>query len=273
MKNSAAFKQIARDALSGNWAVAVGTGFVASLIGANLASGFSGGSSFGDGSSSGMPNDLQMTDFVEVFYAVILIIFVLLAIWSIAKIVIGGAAKLGYAKFNLNLVDKKQAAFSNLFSQFNRLGTGFGMNFFIALYVALWSLLFIIPGIIKSYSYAMTPYILAENPEMTANEAITESRRIMKGKKGRLFCLKLSFVGWALLCALPPIALFPLIYGGSIGLIVWLILLFAAAILGSSFLVPYQEAAQAAFYREISNTGYWNFKPVTEEQENEDVSN
>ena len=50
------------------------------------------------------------------------------------------------------------------------------------LYIALWSLLLVIPGIVKSYSDAMTPYIMSEHPSLTANEAITESRRIMNGK-------------------------------------------------------------------------------------------
>ena len=113
---------------------------------------------------------------------------VVLVIWIIIKIIISGAAKLGYAMFNLKLVDHKDVNLSNLFSQFHRLGDGFCMNFLIGLFTFLWSLLLIIPGIIKTYSYAMTPYILAENPGMTATEAITESRQVMDGNKWRLFC-------------------------------------------------------------------------------------
>lgn len=67
------------------------------------------------------------------------------------------------------------------------------------LYTFLWSLLFIIPGIVKAYSYSMAPYILAENPHMTANEAITESRRIMDGRKWEFFVLNLSFFPWMML--------------------------------------------------------------------------
>ena len=63
--------------------------------------------------------------------------------------------------------------------------------------------LLVIPGIVKTYSYAMTPYIMSEHPSLTANEAITESRRIMDGNKWRLFCLDFSFIGWELLCSLP----------------------------------------------------------------------
>ena len=66
-------------------------------------------------------------------------------------------------------------------------------------YVFLWSLLLLIPGCIKSYSYAMTPYILKDNPEMKNNAAIEESMRMMDGHKLELFMLDLSFIGWAIL--------------------------------------------------------------------------
>lgn len=96
------------------------------------------------------------------------------------------------------------------------------------IYIFLWTLLLIIPGIIKSYSYALTPYILVEHPEMSANEAIEESTRLMDGHKFDLFYLQLSFIGWAILSIL------------SLGL-------------GVFWLIPYQMTAQAAFYRDIKN--------------------
>ena len=94
--------------------------------------------------------------------------------------------------------------------------------------IFLWTLLLIIPGIIKSYSYALTPYILVEHPEMSANEAIEESMRLMDGHKFDLFYLQLSFISWAILSIL------------SLGL-------------GVFWLIPYQMTAQAAFYRDIKN--------------------
>lgn len=96
------------------------------------------------------------------------------------------------------------------------------------IYIFLWTLLLIIPGLIKSYSYALTPYILVEHPEMSANEAIEESMRLMDGHKFDLFYLQLSFIGWAILSIL------------SLGL-------------GFFWLIPYQMTAQAAFYRDIKN--------------------
>ncbi len=68
-----------------------------------------------------------------------------------------------------------------------------------AVYTFLWTLLLIIPGIIKAFSYAMTPYILADNPELSYNQAIEKSMTMMDGKKMKLFLLMLSFIGWILL--------------------------------------------------------------------------
>lgn len=73
----------------------------------------------------------------------------------------------------------------------------------------------------------MTSYILAENPEMSAGEAIDRSEELMKGNKWRLFCLQFSFIGWSILCAF------------TLGI-------------GTLWLTPYMEAASAAFYRDIT---------------------
>ena len=69
------------------------------------------------------------------------------------------------------------------------------------LFIALWSLLFVIPGIIKAYAYAMMPYILADNPNMSSMDALRHSERLMYGHKGDLFRLHLSFIGWLILVA------------------------------------------------------------------------
>ena len=70
------------------------------------------------------------------------------------------------------------------------------------LFIGLWSLLLIVPGIIKTYAYSMVPYILAENPQMDAMEAIRLSERMMKGHKWNAFVLDLSFIGWFILSGL-----------------------------------------------------------------------
>jgi uncharacterized membrane protein len=99
-------------------------------------------------------------------------------------------------------------------------------GFLMSLFIALWSLLLIIPGIVKAFSYAMTPFILEENPELSANEAIDRSRAMMKGHKFDLFWLILSFIGWYILCIL------------TLGI-------------GFLWLAPYQETAIAAFYEDV----------------------
>ena len=130
------------------------------------------------------------------------------------------------------------------------------MKFLQGLYIALWSLLLVIPGIVKTYSYAMTPYIMSEHPSLTANEAITESRRIMNGNKWRLFCLDFSFIGWELLCSVPLYAEGFLVlkyFTGSEALAISLVLLLTIPLsIGFFFVRPYEEAAWATFYRDIT---------------------
>ena len=69
-------------------------------------------------------------------------------------------------------------------------------------FITLWSMLLIVPGVIKALSYSMAPYILAEHPDFTASKALNESKRIMNGHKKELFFLALSFIPWFLLCSI-----------------------------------------------------------------------
>jgi len=259
MKYAADFKRTALNALRGKWRIAVLTGFVASLIGAGIASGGGGSYSSRSDSASDIFQDFQATELWLQLRTFLIFAAVVLVIWALVNIVISGAGKLGYAVFNLKLVDNREASFADLFSQFNRLFEGFCMNFLIGLYTLLWSLLFVIPGIIKSFSYAMTPYILAEHPQMTANDAITESRRIMDGNKWRLFCLGFSFIGWGLLCAAPIAisllcAVKAIVTSGNYATLLWVVPCGILSFIGYLFLMPYQEAAYAAFYRDVSGT-------------------
>lgn len=143
--------------------------------------------------------------------------------------ILGGVIQLGYAQFLLKQHDKLEPTWNDLFSQFHRFGQGFAQKFLRGLYCFLWGLLFIIPGIVKAYSYAMTPYIMAENPDMSAQDAIRASMQLMDGHKGELFWLRLTFIGWDILAAL-------------------------TLNLGHLALNPYKNAAEAAFYRELTGT-------------------
>jgi uncharacterized membrane protein len=98
--------------------------------------------------------------------------------------------------------------------------------FLSGLYIFLWTLLLIVPGVIKSFAYAMTPYILNDYPELSANQAINLSRKMMKGHKFDLFCLLLSFIGWSILSIF------------TIGI-------------GTLWLYPYMYTSMAAFYQDV----------------------
>lgn len=92
-------------------------------------------------------------------------------------------------------------------AELNEMGKGFTTNyknivkvlFFRDLYTILWSLLFLIPGIVKSYEYRMIPYLLAENPDMDKADAFAKSKEMMTGQKWNAFVLDLSFIGWTIL--------------------------------------------------------------------------
>ncbi len=192
MKVSADYRMLALDALRGKWKTAVLTGIAASALGATIVS-----SSNSAVSNSNQAKDIHFELFSQPNGGRLLAVLLAgIVLWAVLQLIVGGAVQLGYAHFNLNLVDGNDAAISDLFSQKDRLWDGFCMKFLQGLYIALWSLLLVIPGIVKTYSYAMTPYIMSEHPSLTANEAITESRRIMNGNKWRLFCLDFSFIGY-----------------------------------------------------------------------------
>lgn len=227
---SADFRERARNALSGNWGVAVGTGFVASLLGAYTAFSNSGGgsSSSSDVSEEDMeviaqqlPAEVWMT-----IAAVLGIIAIVAVVYAIVTLIIGGPVTLGYVKFNLDMVNGYRPSFSDLFSQFGRFKEAFVMQLLRSIFIFLWSLLLVIPGIIATFSYAMAPYILYENPGMSASDAIAASKQMMDGNKWRLFCLNFSFIGWSILSV------------------------FTLGIL-NLWLIPYMEASYAAFYEEL----------------------
>ena len=145
-------------------------------------------------------------------------------------IIFSGVVAFGYAIFYLELVKTKKAKigafFSGIFKNFFKKWVA---EFLMGLYICLWSLLFIIPGIVKYYAYAMTPYIMAEKPNLSINEAITKSREMMKGHKWQLFWLDVSFTGWMLLS---------IVTLGIALVFVW----------------PYYSAARAEFYKEIKKS-------------------
>ena len=102
----------------------------------------------------------------------------------------------------LNMTRTIRPEVGNIFDGFSIFGKALWLSIITGFFTWLWSMLFIVPGIIKSYAYSMAPYILAENPTMTAREALRESKRITHGYKADLFILHLSFIPWLLLCGI-----------------------------------------------------------------------
>jgi len=239
MKYAEDFRRIARNALNGKWGIAVIAGLIASLLGALDM----------DGSKLKLNVDISNADVVLQYGNQIILstkegfhpewgmmtagiasyITGLVIIVAILYFVLGRIIELGYSRFQLDLVDGNEAKIETLFQYFLHWQTAAIAGLLQRVYVFLWSLLFLIPGIVAAYSYAMTSYILAECPEMTASEAIAKSKELMSGNRFRLFCLQFSFIGWSFLC------------------------MFTFGI-GNLWLTPYKQAATAAFYREISGS-------------------
>ncbi len=185
------FRRSAWNMLSGNWVTFVLIEIIASVI----ASACAGASSF-------------------------------FGVGAIVSLIISGPLGLGMAICYLKLVRGERAEISNMFDGFKNFMSAFLLNLLNGLFIFLWSLLFIIPGIIKSYAYSMSTYILADNPSTDPNSARLQSIELMRGNKWRLFCLDLSFIGWYILGILTLGILF-----------LWI--------------TPYHSAARAAFYLRI----------------------
>ena len=209
----------ARESLKGNYWPAVGVAFVAAIFGALMI----------NGGSYSLNIEERATelfgDLPKIVKTYLLIAAGGAGALSLVNLILGGVVQLGYAQYLLKQQDREINSIKDLFSKFDYFGQGFLQLFLRNLYAFLWGLLFLIPGIVKTFAYAMTPFIMAENPNLTANEAITISKEKMNGHKGELFWLSLTFFGWSLLAALT----------GGIGYI---------------FLNPYINAAYAAFYRD-----------------------
>ena len=117
----------------------------------------------------------------------------------VGTLLLMGVIEFGFCAYMLSVTRNDGSDFGKLVSGFNRFGDTCVTGILKGLYTALWSLLFVIPGIIKQYSYSMTMYIVHDNPGISANDAITKSREMMNGHKFDLFLLDLSFIGWWLL--------------------------------------------------------------------------
>ena len=147
----------------------------------------------------------------------------------ILPLILTGPVWIGISSYFLGRVRGKtpHEDFGPLFDGFkNDIGGNMITGLLIGLYTMLWSLLFVIPGIVKSYTYSMAYYVKLDHPEYTATQAITESRKIMNGHKMELFLLDLSFIGWYIVGSL--------CFG-----------------IGTLWVMPYHYAARTEFYKEL----------------------
>lgn len=242
------YKKTALEKLSGNWGTAILVTFVATLILNGASSLISIALSISGVTQTVVnkyiilniiPSSFEIyeslwDEAVNLFKVLILepafIVFLGFAIIIlIALSFISSCINVGLKSFYLNLVTQKEKAeISNLFSYFSCFWKPWVLMFLTYFFIALWSLLFIIPGIIAAYSYSMAPFIYAENPELSPLEAIRRSKQMMQGHRLDLFLLNLSFFGWILLAA------------------------FCSCGLGEYVLIPYMTTAEAAFYLDIS---------------------
>jgi len=217
----------ARQTLEGNWLLAAGVTFVAGLLGSTGSSGVN----LETRQEIHVPiqewvQHLTTEQWVIIWCGISVAFLTALAISIFVSCVIN----MGYHKFHLNMIDGILPEFRDLFCRFKK---GVYMDTvklaaLQGLYIFGLTLLFIIPGIIAEYSYAMSYYVMLDHPELTPKECMKVSRAMMDGNRWRLFCLEFSFIGWAILNVF------------TLGI-------------GNLFLTPYMWSARTAFYRSICN--------------------
>lgn len=145
---------------------------------------------------------------------------------ALLSLIITGPLTLGWIGFVLALSRNQNPKFEQIFGGFNRFGTALAAYLLVLLFIILWTLLLVIPGIMAALSYSQMFYILSEDPSIGAMDAIKKSKEMMYGNRWKLFCLGLRFIGWLLLCIL------------TLGI-------------GFIWLAPYMAVSMAKFYDDL----------------------
>jgi uncharacterized membrane protein len=149
-----------------------------------------------------------------------------LTISSTLTLIIAGPLALGAAIFSLSISRGKEARLEVIFLGFNNFGTALVTYLLLLLYIFLWTLLLIVPGIIAALGYSLTFYILADDPNIKPQDALKKSKSMMDGYKEKLFYLSLRFLLLAILCIL------------TLGI-------------GFLWLIPYVHVTMAKFYDDV----------------------
>lgn len=226
MADSAVLKSRAKKALSGHWGSAVLVTLIAAILG-GTGSGINLNWNIDENTYSIL---VQEYPAVESTVRTIMAVMPIIIIYGLIVTIIGGMVQLGYCQYCVKLCLGVDEGIKELFVHKNLLLKAFALNIVIAIKIMLWSFLFVIPGIVAGYRYAMAPYLMAENPDMGIMEAIDASKEIMDGHKGELFWLELTFIGWTFLAA----------FTLGIGLL---------------WLNPYMNMAEAEFYLDLTGRG------------------
>lgn len=227
-------KERAKKALSGTYWKAFGISLILSFIGGGGGGGGGFNYSF-RGNGSGEFGDISQSDWgfnVRLFLIFLVVFMIIMTIAIAFSFFISNPLMVGIRKYFL---EASVASENGEEVPFGMIGFSFsGHNYMFVvksmirqtLYLIGWTLLFVIPGIIKGYAYAMVPYILADNPEIGSKRAIELSNKMTQGEKWDMFVLDLSFIGWYLLGVL-------------------------ACFVGVLFVNPYYNATHAELYRNL----------------------
>ena len=154
------------------------------------------------------------------------LISVIARVVPLLPIFISGAMALGMAIFSIAISRNTNPHFEQIFEGFKKFGTSLAAFLLMVIYIVLWTLLLVIPGIIAALSYSMTFYIIADDNTIRASDAIRASKKMMMGNKWKLFCLGFRFLGWAILACF------------TLGI-------------GFLWLLPYMQVSFAKFYDEV----------------------
>lgn len=224
MWDRGSIKARAKNVLTFTYWKAFGVSLIIALVGGSHSGGGSGsaGSSYRrhlDNYGDSITGESIITIGKVTFYLALIVIFLVLL-----RVLLGYMLEVGGRKFFVR-ASEGDANFGYLGYCFKdgRYLNVFVTMFLRSIFILLWSLLLIIPGIIKTYAYRMVPYILADNPKIGYTRAIELSNEMTKGEKWDIFVLDLSFIGWYLL--------------GSLALFI-----------GVLFVLPYEDATNAELY-------------------------
>ncbi len=204
---------------------------------------------------------IQTTQEMAGLLFLILIPAILITVLALTPVTYGAYSI--YIKISRN----EPSNIGDLFKPYKYIWKTIGLSLLIALKTFLWSLLFLIPGIIAALRYSQAMYILIDNPEKSVSQCINESCEMMHGKKADLFVLSLSFLGWALLISIPASIIVSVTDVRLLGNLI--------NIIGNLFLSTYMGVTYVNFYNQLANKvpaedfgtseeGFTNQEPATE---------